>query len=1007
LSGSSSCPSCRIACLALALAIACFAARPDALDPARSLSQYIRDAWGSERGFPGGPVFGLTQTADGYLWIAAEKGLVRFDGLAFQLFEPRGTTTSAGPTVLGVAAAADGSVWARLRGAALVRYHNGALENILASTGSAESVVSAMSRGRGDTMLLATLARGALAYRDGRFDPLTGAPVPGASFVIALAETGDGAFWLGTRDAGLVRVQGTRATPITAGLPDLKINCLLAGDGGELWVGTDKGIVRWDGTGITRVNVPAALHDLPALAMIRDQSSNVWIAAGRSGLVRVTGQGIVAMTEADERSGRHVSAVFEDRDGNLWVGTARGIERWRDPVFTTLSAAEGVPSGGVGPIFVDGSERVWFAPTNGGLYWIRDGLVHDVRQAGIDRDVIYSIDGAGDEILVARQRGGVTRLRTSPDGIRSERFTKADGLAEDSIYAVMRSRDGAIWAGTLSAGASRISNGQSTTYNSTSGLASNSVSAIVQGADGTIWFATPDGLSAFSRGGWRTYTARDGLPANDVNTLFEDREASLWIGTTAGLAVMHDGQPRAFLKAPPALHGSILGFAQDRRGFLWINTADRVLRVDRDALLNDALRDGDVRQYGVADGLLAVDSVKRHRTIVADARGRIWLTMSRGISVADPDMAGGRALPALTQIETIAADGAHMDIHRAVAIPPGSRRVALGFTGLSLSVPERVMYRYRLDGFDADWSEPIAGRQAVYTNLAPGGYRFRVMASNSDGMWNGPEATLQFAVQPMFWQAPSFQVLALLVLGLAGWGAYRLRMLQMARQLSVRFEERLTERTRIAQELHDTLLQGFVSASMQLHVAADNLPDDSPAKASVARVLDLMRRVIDEGRNAVRGLRATSTPDLDLEHAFSGIQKELAIGHQPAYRVVVEGKPRPLNPAVRDEVYRIGREGLVNAFRHSNATSVEIELEYGPKELRLFVRDDGRGIDPEAVRSGIDGHWGITGMRERAERIGGTLKIRTRAEAGTEVELRVPGRAAFHRDASARSETPP
>ena len=1004
LSGFSTCLSWRIACASLGLAV-CFGATPGALDGGRAMSQYIRDQWGGDRGYPGGPVYAITQAADGYLWIGAEKGLVRFDGITFHLFEPKGTTTTAGPTVLGVAPAADGSVWARLRGQALVRYHHGALENILPGTGPPESVVSAMTRGRGDTMLLATLARGALAHRHGRFELVAPAAALG-SFVIAMAETRDGGFWLGTRDAGLLRVHDGGVVPMTRGLPDQKVNCLLAGDDGEVWVGTDKGIARWDGVELTRSGIPPALHDLPALAMVRDRASNLWIAAGRTGLVRLTSQGI-ATFDSDQRSDRHVSAVFEDRDGNLWIGTDRGIERWRDPVFTPYSVAEGLPSDGTGPIYVDHEGRVWFAPANGGLGWLREGAVHTVAQAGLDHDVVYSIDGAADDVWVGRQRGGVTRLRTSPSGLQIERFTKADGLAEDSVYSVMRASDGAVWAGTLSGGATRIKNREFTTYTKTSGLASNSVSAIAEGIDGTIWFATPDGLSALSRGGWRTYTTRHGLPSNDVSTLLGDRGGHLWIGTGAGLALFRDGEIRAFTDAPPALHGSILGLAVDRHSFLWVNTPDRVLRVNRDALLHARLHDDDVRQYGLADGLLGLESVKRHRTIVADSRGRIWLTLRRGISVADPDLAEGRALPALAAIETMTADGVQLDVRRPISISSNRRRIAFGYTGLSLSVPERVMYRYRLDGFDADWSAPVSSRQAEYTNLGPGDYRFRVVASNSDGRWNGPEAVLPFAVQPLLWQTASFQGFALLLLALAGWGLYRLRMLQVARQLNVRFEERLTERTRIAQELHDTLLQGFVSASMQLHVAAERLPDDSPAKAPIGRVLDLMARVMDEGRNAVRGLRSSSTAPQDLEQAFSGIQQELAPGAEAAYRVIVEGRPRPLNPAVRDEVYRIGREGLVNAFRHSNASNVEIELEYRPKELRLFVRDDGRGIDPEAARSAIDGHWGITGMRERAERIGGTLKIRSRSEAGTEVELRVPGRAAFHREPFAATEKHP
>lgn len=983
-----------------ALVTICVGETVYALDAERALSQYIRDQWGSDRGFPGGPVYGITQTADGYLWIAAEKGVVRFDGLTFRLFEPSGSTSGSGPTVLGVAAAPDGSLWARLRGPALVRYHDGAFESILSDVGLPESVVTAMLRVHDDTILLATLGHGAVKYQGGRFDTIASPTVmPSSSFVIAIAETPDGDIWLGTRDAGLVRVQGAQVTRVTQGLPDLKINSLLPGEQGDVWIGTDRGVARWTGTGITKASVPPLLDDVPALAMIRDGESNVWIAAGARGLIRVNRHGVSMLDSRDRRSTRHVTAVFEDREGNLWVGTDSGIERWRDPVFTTYSTAHGLPGDGIGPIYVDPSQRTWFASAAGGLYWLRDGRLGRITQAGLDRDVIYSIAGDRNDVWIGRQRGGLTRLSARGDAFTSDRFTQADGLAQDSVYAVHRARDGAVWAGTLSGGVSRFKSGAFTTYGTANGLASNTVASIVDTADGTIWFATPNGLSALSRGGWRRYSTEDGLPSNDVNTLFEDSAGNVWAGTAAGIAVVQAGQVRAPRDVPPVLRGAVLGFAEDGIGWLWMATADRVLRANRAALVYGTLAEADLHEYGVADGLIAVEGVKRHRSVVADPRGRVWFSLNRGLSVADDTRADSQVVAALTQVEEVSADGASVDLHGTIEIPSSRRRITLSYAGLSLSVPERVMFRYRLDGFDRDWSDPVAERQAVYTNLGPGQYVFRVMASNSDGVWNGPEATIRFSVQPMVWQTAWFRVSVAVMSLLAGWAAYRLRVRQVARQLSVRFEERLAERTRIAQELHDTLLQGFVSASMQLHVAADRLPDDSPAKPSLGRVLDLMGRVIEEGRNAVRGLRSPSSAPHDLEQAFSGIQQELAIAEQTEYRVIVDGRPRPLNPIIRDDVYRIGREALVNAFRHSGARSVEIELEYASSDLRMLVRDNGCGIDARVIRSGSDGHWGLPGMRERAQRIGAHFKVSTRAAAGTEVELSVPGHIAFQQTA--------
>jgi signal transduction histidine kinase/ligand-binding sensor domain-containing protein len=988
---------------ALLLALGAGAA---AQEEERATSQYLHDRWQSDRGFPGGQVFAITQSTDGYLWIGAEKGLVRFDGLRFRLFEPRGTLANSGPTVLGLAASPDGSVWARLRGAGLVRYRAGRFETMRSPALSPETIVSAMVRGRDDSLIVATLGFGIVGYRNERFDLVVPQKaIPSPSFVISIAQTSSGERWFGTRDAGLLRGHQSQLVQVTGGLPDLKVNCLLDMPDGGLWIGTDKGIVRWDGRQITREGIPGALQALPALMMLRDTGGNIWIAAGTKGLLRVDREGRVS--GAGRGPGLRVNAatLFEDREGNVWVGTDRGIERWHAPAFTSYSTAQGLPGDDIGPLFVDHAGRTWFAPTPGGLYWLEDGVVHRVAGGGFDRDVVYSIAGDATGIWVGRQRGGLSRLRREGGQFTVDQLTRADGLAQDSVYAVHRAKDGTIWAGTLSAGASRYKDGVFTNYDTRHGLASNTVSSILDGRDGTVWFATPGGVSALSPGGWRTYTTADGLPANDANALFEDSQASLWIGTVAGLAVIERGAVRRSTPLPPPLRAAILGIAEDGAGALWFSTPAGVVRADRRELLS-AGEVPSLRVYGVRDGLLAAEGVKRHRSVVADAGHRIWFSLARGLSHTDASLAGERSLPALTHIAGVTADGAAVDMAGPVRIPSSRRRIAIEYTGVALSVPERVMYRYRLDGFDSEWSQPVAERQAVYTNLTPGPYRFRVTASNSDGLWNGDEATFAFDVQPMVWQAAWFRALLVLIAAAAAWGLYRLRMIQMARRLNQRFEARLDERTRIARDLHDTLLQGFISASMQLHVAMERLPEDSPVKPSLGQVASLMKGVIDEGRTAVSGLRSP-TPAVDnLESAFTHIQREIGTG--PAdFRVIVEGRPRPLNGVVRDEVYRIGREGLINAFRHSQASAVEVELEYRPRELRLFVRDDGVGIPQEVVREGSEGHWGLTGMHERARRIGGSLAMRTRQGAGTEIELRIPGRVAFARDTHDRRGAPP
>jgi signal transduction histidine kinase/ligand-binding sensor domain-containing protein len=980
-----------------------------AIDPDRAMSQYVRDEWTTQNGFPGGAVSAIVQTTDGYLWIGTEKGLVRFDGVTFQLVQQAGQEASAGTSVLGLAADRDGSLWALVHGPTLVHYAKRAAESA-PDIVLPNALITAMCHGSDGNLLLSSIRSGVMAHRDGQFVTIAPPTLMPASFVIAMADTGNGDLWLGTRDVGLFRARNGLIAAVTEGVPDRKINCLMPGEGPELWIGSDNGVVRWDGAAITKTGVPSELAHVQTLAMTRDRDKNVWVAAASAGLVRISPNGVAAAEPRQRRpNGGDVTALFEDREGNLWIGSTRGLERLRAGAFTTYALAAGMPAEGAGAIGIDAEQRLWLGPPTGGLYALREGRIERTAIAGLADDVIYAIAGAhsgtrGDtrsDVWLGRQHGGLTHLRTAggpttTQTYTAQTYTEADGLAQNSVYAVHHARDGAVWAGTLSGGVSRFAEGRFVTYTAANGLASNTITALLETGDATMWFGTPNGLSALSNGVWKTYHTRDGLPSDTINCLTEAPHRGLWIGTAAGVAFFDGSHLLTPLHAPQALQDEILGIEADSGGSLWIATSNRVLRVNGDKLLQGTIGESGLREYGIADGLPGTEGVKRQRSVTKDARGRIWFSTGRGLSVVDPARATLSSAPALVHVQAIAADGVPIALQgQVVRIPPGRQRITFNYVGLSLSVPERVRYRYMLEGFDRAWSEPVAAREAVYTNLSPGPYRFRVIASNSDGLWSGAETSMPFDIDPAFWQTRWFQLSGVLAILAAVVALYRIRMQQLARQLDVRFEERLAERTRIAQELHDTLLQGFVSASMQLHVAAECVGADSPAKPTLNRVLDLMSRVIDEGRNAVRGLRSPGATSDDLEQAFQRAQQELAVGTMSEFRVIVEGRPRPLHPIVRDEVYRLGREALTNAIRHADAKHIEVELEYAAHHLRMLVRDDGSGIDPDVLQSGRQGHWGLSGMRERAEQMGARLRLWSRADAGTEVELFIPGPIAF------------
>jgi signal transduction histidine kinase len=959
----------------------------------RAMSQYVHDQWGKNKGFSAGPVYAITQTEDGYLWIGTESGLVRFDGFSFRLFQHSNTPSLPTGPVLGLASDAEGNLWVRLQGPNVLRYRDGAFRSVLPELEQSEPGITAMCRGRNGEVLLSGLVNGTLRCSGGKL--VTIAPAVGLPnfLVISMVESPSGEIWLGTRDAGLFQVVDGRVFQVTIVLPDRKVNCLLASEDRDLWIGTDNGLVHWTGQEPIRVELPDPFNKAQILSLSKDRQANVWVGTS-AGIVRLDAKGRYSAESPDTKPGEPVTSLFEDREGDLWIGREQGIERRRASTFTGYLAAEGLPSQANGPIYVDEEDRTWFAPFDGGLYWLKDGRVNRVTAEGLARDVVYSIAGENGELWIGRQRGGLTHLRIDDVG-KSKTYTAADGLAQDSVYSVYRSRDGTIWAGTLSGGVSKLRNGVFTTYTAANGLAANTVNSMLEGSDGTMWFATPSGLSAQSGSRWRTYSTRNGLPSDTVNCLLEDSDGVVWIGTAAGLAFFNSSSLGAVRQPPEALRESVLGIAEDKSGRLWITTANHLLRAGRDALLSGVFDETDFRSYGPADGLQSVEGVKREKSVTSDSTGRIWFSMIHGIFVVDPATLPRSSAPALVHVQSISADGRLVDRRGLVQISAGSRRITFSFVGLSLAVPERVQFRYRLDGFDHGWSEPTTSREAVYTNLNPGSYVFRVIASNSEGLWNSDEGSISFEIAPLLWQTWWFRLVGAATLMLLLVAMYRFRLYQLTRQLNVRFEERLAERTRIAQELHDTLLQGFLSASMQLHVAVDKLPADSSSKPLFNRVLQLMSQVIDEGRNAVRGLRSGADDSPDLEIAFSRIQQELVLEDQVSFRVIVEGRPRKLHPIIRNEVYRIGREALLNAFRHSRANQIELELEYAKNYLRLLVRDDGCGIDPEVLRSGRDGHWGLSGMRERAEGIGARLNVWSRGGAGTEVELSVPSSLAF------------
>ena len=479
--------------------------------------------------------------------------------------------------------------------------------------------------------------------------------------------------------------------------------------------------------------------------------------------------------------------------------------------------------------------------------------------------------------------------------------------------------------------------------------------------NGKLWVPTEGGLSRIKDGHILTLTTQNGLPCNTVHWMMEDDAQSVWLYLSCGLVRIGQSELDAWASHP------------------------------RQTI-----------QMAVFD---SSDGVSNHRftggysqLVAKSADGKLWFVQSGGVSVIDPHHLPVNKLPPPVHIEQITADGKEYDPARG-PLPPKVRDLTIDYTALSLVIPEKVRFRVKLEGQDKDWRELVNVRHVEYSNLAPKRYRFLVKAANNDGVWDEEGAALDFTIPPMWYQTNWFIALCVAAFLALLWALYQLRLHQMAAQFNMRLEERVGERTRIARDLHDTLLQSFHGILLHLQIVSNEL-DSGKTKEQIHTVIDQAEQAIVEGRNAVQGLRASTVERNDLASAIRTLGEELAAAdsnsHRPEFSVQMEGTARKLHPILRDEVYRIAGEAMRNAFHHADAQRIEVEIRYDERQLRLRVRDDGKGIDLQLLGdNGREGHFGLRGMRERAKLIGGKLTVWSELDSGTEVELSIPASRAY------------
>jgi signal transduction histidine kinase len=545
---------------------------------------------------------------------------------------------------------------------------------------------------------------------------------------------------------------------------------------------------------------------------------------------------------------------------------------------------------------------------------------------------------------------------------------------------------------------------------------------IVDPSGGGLWLAFRNGGVGYFKDGQvrASYAVADGLGWGSTREFQLDRDGALWVSTEGGASRLKDGRI-ATLSSRNGLPCDPVTWVMDDDGYFWLNMGCGLVRVARPeldawavAVDKDPGRRVQATVFDISDGVRShLNSTGYGPSVAKSADGKLWFLPWDGVSVIDPRHLPFNKIPPPVRIERITANRQTYDAASAVngrlPLPPLVRDLEIDYTALSLVAQEEVLFRYKLEGRDSDWQDAGNRRQAYYGNVPPGNYRFRVSACNNSGVWNEAGAFLDFAIAPAYYQTTWFRlscVAAFLALLAA---LYQQRMRRVARQFNIRLEERVSERTRIARELHDTLLQSFQGVLMKFYAVTHLIPSrPAEAQKTLEKVIEQARRAIAEGRDAVLGLRSSTVGANDLALAIGALAEELAADQTgqngPEFHVQVEGTPRDLAPLVRDEVHRIASEALRNAFRHAQAGRIEVEIRYDQRQLRLLVRDNGKGIDPKVISAGgRAGHYGLPGMHERAKLAGGKLALWSELDSGTEAELTIPASVAYLKSAVARS----
>jgi signal transduction histidine kinase/ligand-binding sensor domain-containing protein len=981
----------RIIYLAIAALALSWSPVTRALNPREGLSEYKHLIWRSGDQGLIGIATSVVQTPDGYLWVGTTAGVFRFDGVRF-------TEEENSPNYwVNLYRSTDGSLW--------IGGFSGANEALMRFNDHKIQTIDPSAR----VLSIAEDERGIIWYS--KYNPQAGtqelcswgrgsgphcllSPYHLGSAICSFA----GSIWLGS-DTGLIRFRDGKFTKLR--IPALAsdrnqvgVNALLPDGQGGLFVGGPAfGLERLKDNILTSVRLGGLDGTrLRVMSLFKDREGALWIGTGNDGVYRIYSDQIEHYAAASN-SMQFVSQITEDHEGSIWLVTRNGLERFSGRPVATLVDGDGFHSVEVDGVSVANDGTLWVAGSDT-LLTLRPGAHRFSAPVVLPPHTLTTSifeDHAG--VMWVGINDSLTRL----EGHRFIPLKLATGAPLGMIVSLAEDRAFNLWA--VSLGPPRqILKIDPRTNHVTSIANLPAASRVVADPAGGIYVAALNGdLVHVDALGRQVIYPHPAGHSGRIPQLSVTGDGTVYASTGFGLETLRNGKIQVLDARNGLPCKAVYDTIFDRSGNLWLDMQCGIVRIDR-VHLASWLRDPSVvvptMLLDPEDGADPWDAPFGGSARTPD--GVLWFANNGSLQKVDPDSVARAGNPPPVHVEQFTADGKHYDTDEPIKLPPLTGNIQIDYAALSFVAPDKVQFRYKLDGFDRGWTDPGSRRLAFYTTLPPGNYRFHVIASNNNGVWNNVGANLSFEVAPAFYQTVWFKLLCGVVTLALLWLILQVRVRQVANKVRLRQSIQYTERLRIARQLHDSLLQSVQGLMLRFSSAAQAVPSDLPVRRVLEELLDRSDDVIAEARHSIQDLREREKRSLELAQEIAALGQELGSdesgpGPGPVpVTVLTNGKPYELNSDTHEHVLLIAREAMLNSFKHASARAMEVQIDYLKAEFKISIRDDGRGIDEKVIKHGREGHWGLHGMRERAAAIHGRLRVLSRVGAGTEVEIVVP-----------------